>query len=74
MATTRKRGSHYNVQIRKEGYPSVTKTCTRISVAKQWASSIKEDICLLNSAFTRCVYEKHPTHLVIPFLSHDARP
>ena len=40
MATIRKRGSRYNVQIRKEGYPSVTKTFTRISVAKKWASSI----------------------------------
>ena len=41
MATIRKRGSRYNVQIRKEGYPSITKTFTRISVAKKWASSIE---------------------------------
>ena len=44
MATIRKRGSRYNVQIRKEGYPSVTKTFTRISVAKKWASSIEADM------------------------------
>jgi len=44
MATIRKRGSRYNVQIRKEGYPSVTKTFTRISVAKKWAISIEADM------------------------------
>jgi integrase len=44
MATIRKRGSRYNVQIRKEGYPSVTKTFTRISVARKWASSIEADM------------------------------
>ena len=44
MATIRKRGSRYNVQIRKEGYPSITKTFTRISVAKKWASSIEADM------------------------------
>ena len=44
MATIRKRGSRYNVQIRKEGYPSVTKTFTRISVAKKWASSTEADM------------------------------
>ena len=37
MATIRKRGSRYNVQIRKEGYPSITKTFASISVAKKWA-------------------------------------
>jgi len=44
MATIRKRGSRYNVQIRKEGYPSITKTFTRISVARKWASSIEADM------------------------------
>ena len=44
MATIRKRGSHYNVQIRKEGYPSVTKTFTRISDARKWANSIEADM------------------------------
>ena len=44
MATIRKRGSRYNVQIRKEGYPSITKTFTHISVAKKWASSIEADM------------------------------
>ena len=44
MATIRKRGSRYNVQIGKEGYPSVTKTFTRISIAKKWANSIEADM------------------------------
>ena len=44
MATIRKRGSRYNVQIRKEGYPSVTKTFTSISIARKWANSIEADM------------------------------
>ena len=44
MATIRKRGSRYNVQIRKEGYPSVTKTFTGISIARKWANSIEADM------------------------------
>ena len=44
MATIRKRGSRYNVQIRKEGYPSITKTFRRISVARKWANSIEADM------------------------------
>jgi len=44
MATIRKRGSHYNVQIRKEGYPSITKTFASISVAKKWAKGVEADM------------------------------
>ena len=44
MATIRKRGSRYNVQIRKEGYPSITKTFRSISVARKWANSIEADM------------------------------
>tara|TARA_B100000315_G_scaffold227595_1_gene235678 strand:- start:70 stop:768 length:699 start_codon:yes stop_codon:yes gene_type:complete len=44
MAMIRKRGGRYNVQIRKEGYPSITRTFTRISVARKWASSIEADM------------------------------
>ena len=44
MATIRKRGSRYNVQIRKEGYPSITKTFTSISIARKWANSIEADM------------------------------
>jgi len=44
MATIRKRGSRYNVQIRKEGYPSITKTFASISVAKKWAKGVEADM------------------------------
>ena len=44
MATIRKRGSRYNVQIRKEGYPSITKTFTSISVARKWVTGIEADM------------------------------
>ena len=44
MATIRKRGSRYNVQIRKEGYPSITKTFTSISVARKWAKGAETDM------------------------------
>ena len=37
MATIRSRGSKFHVQVRKIGYPTVTKTFSSISVAKQWA-------------------------------------
>jgi hypothetical protein len=39
MATIRKRGGRYNVQIRKLGYRSITKTFTHIAVARKWAAS-----------------------------------
>ena len=42
MAAIRKRGSRYNVQIRKEGYPSITKTFTRISVARKWPMVLRQ--------------------------------
>ena len=44
MATIRKRGSRYNVQIRKEGYLSITKTFTSISIARKWANNIEADM------------------------------
>ena len=44
MATIRKRGSKFHVQIRKIGYPAVTKTFGSISVAKQWAKITEADM------------------------------
>ena len=46
MATIRKRKGHYNVQIRKQGYPSITKTFisksfVSLTVAKKWVNSIE---------------------------------
>ena len=37
MAMIRSRGSKFHVQVRKIGYPTVTKTFSSISVTKQWA-------------------------------------
>ncbi|MBL11044.1 MAG: shufflon-specific recombinase [Acidiferrobacteraceae bacterium] len=44
MATIRKRGSKFHVQIRKKGYQSVTKTFNRVSVAKQWVKFTVADM------------------------------
>ena len=44
MAMIRKRGSRYNVQIRNEGYPSITKIFTSISVARKWTKSVEADM------------------------------
>ena len=44
MATIRSRGSKFHVQVRKIGYPTVTKTFSSISVAKQWAKITEADM------------------------------
>ena len=44
MATIRSRGSKFHVQVRKIGYPTVTKTFSSISVAKQWAIITEADM------------------------------
>ena len=44
MATIRSRGSKFHVQIRKIGYPTVAKTFSSISVAKQWAKITEADM------------------------------
>lgn len=44
MATIRKRGGRYNVQIRKLGYRSITKTFTHIAAAKKWAAGVEADM------------------------------
>jgi hypothetical protein len=41
MATIRKRGEHYHVQIRKTGLPPLTKSFTRKSDAQIWAKTIE---------------------------------
>ena len=38
MATIRKRNGRYQVQIRKDQHPLVTKTFSRLTDAKRWAS------------------------------------
>ncbi|MFL2558593.1 MAG: hypothetical protein ACJ0US_11155 [Arenicellales bacterium] len=44
MPTIRKRGSRFNVQIRKEGYPFITKTFTGISVTGKWAPGVESNM------------------------------
>ena len=42
MASIRRRQVRYHVQIRKNGYPSVTKTLIHLKTAKKWASGVYE--------------------------------
>ena len=44
MPTIRKRGSRYNVPIRKGGCPSIIKTFTSISVARKWAPTVESNM------------------------------
>lgn len=38
MATIRKRGERYHVQVRRAGYPAITKSFALLSDAKEWAT------------------------------------
>ena len=44
MASIRRRNGRYHVQIRKNGYPSVTKTFVHLKTAKKWASGVEADM------------------------------
>ncbi len=44
MASIRSRQGRYHVQIRKNGYPSVTKTFIHLKTAKKWASGVEADM------------------------------
>ena len=44
MATIRKFRGKFNVQIRKQGYPSVSRTFTSLATARRWASTTEADI------------------------------
>ena len=44
MATIRKRGDSYHAQIRKKGYPTVTKSFLLLADAQKWARSVERDI------------------------------
>ena len=44
MASIRRRNGRYHVQIRKNGYPSVTKTFIHLKTAKKWASGVEADM------------------------------
>ena len=44
MATIRKRNGRYHVQVRKNGYQTVTKTFTSVTTARKWASGVESDM------------------------------
>ena len=44
MASIRRRNGRYHVQIRKNGYPSITKTFIHLKTAKKWASGVEADM------------------------------
>ena len=44
MATIRKRNDRYHVQIRKNGYSSLTKTFTSRTAAKKWIQVTEADM------------------------------
>jgi hypothetical protein len=44
MASIRKRGGKYHAQVRKSGYPPLTKTFSSLTTAKRWASITEADM------------------------------
>ena len=44
MATIRRRNGRYHVQIRRKGFPPITGTFSRLTVARRWIASIEADI------------------------------
>ena len=53
MATIRKYRGKFNVQIRKKGYPFISKSFVSLTVAKKWAATTEADM-------------ERRLHLVIP--------
>ena len=44
MATIRKYRGKFNVQIRKKGYPFISKSFTRLTTARKWAAGVEADM------------------------------
>ena len=44
MATIRKYRGKFNVQIRKKGYPFISKSFVSLTVAKKWAGTAEADM------------------------------
>ena len=44
MASISKRGGRYHAQVRKSGYPPLTKTFSSLTTAKRWASTTEADM------------------------------
>ena len=56
MATIRKRSGGYNVQIRKQGYSTITKTFSSITTARKWAAGVEADIPQTNITIPACFH------------------
>ena len=44
MASIRKSGKGYHVQIRKNGYQTLTHTLSSLSLARKWAAGVEADM------------------------------
>ena len=44
MASIRKFRGKFNVQIRHQGYPSISRTFANLTIAKRWASTTEADM------------------------------
>ena len=44
MASIRKRSGRYHVQIRKNGYQTVTHTLSSLSLARKWVAGVEADM------------------------------
>ena len=56
MATIRRRGKTYHVQIRKVGYPPVTKSFSSITVARKWTKA-KDTLKELGNRYHHAAYK-----------------
>ena len=55
MASIRRRNGRYHVQIRKNGYPSVTKTFIHLKTAQKWASGVEAFYKDARNCYTACL-------------------
>jgi hypothetical protein len=44
MASIRRRNGRYHVQIRKNGYQTLTHTLSSLSLARKWAAGVEADM------------------------------
>ena len=58
MATIRRRTGAYNVQIRKQGYSTITKTFSSITTARKWAAGVEAD--MERHLYHRSIRKHHP--------------
>ena len=66
MATIRKRGNRYHVQVRRRGQ-TVTRTFDRLATAKSWIPKIEGDI-------ERYLIRRYSVFLGLPFLEKYISP